>query len=208
MEVHSAVTQASAKRFWNVLRIALFMIRKGSLISKRKILVDLHLMMERGKMYGRNIRNLVFHHSRGNDHGGFGLQEYEFSCSNSPVIFHTSKKKHHYFPIHILHFPCIHTHQVAEKGEPNTLVFPKLDYSNEYFSNDCLHPNDLPAVQKLSPLLSPLCQRISCSSSEDDNDQEVDRQADEFIAQFYEQLKMQNQMTFLQYQEMLDRGTT
>jgi hypothetical protein len=208
MEVHCAVNHASAKRFWNVLRIAAFMIRKGSLISKRKILMDMHLMRERGKVYGRSIRNLVFHHSRGNNHGGFGLQEYEFSCSNSPAIFHTAKKKHHYFPTNILHFPCIYPHEVEDKEEPNTIVFPKLDYSNEYFSNDCLDPYDLPAVQKPSPLLSPLCGRISSSSNEDDNDNQVDRQAEEFIAKFYEQLRLQNQMSLLQYQEMLDRGTT
>lgn len=192
MEVHSAATHASAKRLWNALRIAFFMIRKGSLISKRKILMDMHLMMERGKTYGRSIRNLMFQHSRGNDDGGFGLQEYEFSCSNSPVIIHTAKKKHHYFPTQILHFPCIHPHQVEDKERPNSIFVPKLDYSDEYFTKNCLDPNDPPAVQKLR---------------EDDNYQ-VDRQAGEFIAKFYEELRMQNQMSFLQYQEMLDRGTT
>jgi fructose-1,6-bisphosphatase/inositol monophosphatase family enzyme len=83
-----------------------------------------------------------------------------------------------------------------------------LDYSNEYFSKDCLDQNDLPAIQKLSPLLSPLCRRISNSSREDqDYGHQVDRQAEEFIAKFYEQLRLQNRMSLLQYQEMLDRGT-
>jgi len=209
MEVHSTLNHASAKRLWNVLRIAFFMIRKG-LISKRKMLMDMHLMMERGKVCGRSLRNLVFHHSRGNSHVGFGLQDYEFSCSNSPAIFNMAKKKHHYFPTSILHFPCINQHQVEDKEEPNTIVLPKLDYSNEYFSKDCLDLNDLPAaIQKLSPLLSPLCRRISNSSGEDrDYAHQVDRQAEEFIAKFHEQLRMQNRMSALQYQEMLDRGTT
>lgn len=207
MEVHSTVNHASAKRFWNVLRIAFFMIRKG-LISKRKMLMDMHLMMERGKVYGRSLRNMVFHHSRGNNHGGSGLQEFEFSCSNSPAIFHMTKRKHHYFPTHILHFPCINPHQVEDKEEPSTPVLPKLDYSNEYFSKDCLDQNDLPVLQKLSPLLSPLCRRISNASGEDqDYDPQVDRRAEEFIAKFYEQLRLQNRMSLLQYQEMLDRGT-
>lgn len=203
--IHSGVNHASAKRIWNVLRIAFFMMRKG-LISKRKMLVDMHLMMDRGKVYGKSLRNLVFHHSKGNStQSGSGLQDYEFSCSNSPAIFNMAKRKHHYFPTHILHFPCIHP---QDKEEPNTIVLPKSDYSNEYFSKDCLDHNNLPAVQKLSPLLSPLCRRISNSFGAEDNDHQVDRHAEEFIAKFYEQLKLQNRMSLLQYQEMLERGAT
>lgn len=209
MEIHSPVNHVSAKRLWNVLRIAFFMMRKG-LISKRKMLMDMHLMLERGKVYGKSLRNSVLHHSKAgnNAHGGLGLHDYEFSCSNSPAIFNMAKRKHHYFPTHILHFPCIHPHQAERKEEPNTIVLPKLDLSNEYFSKDCLDHSNLPAVHKLSPLLSPLCRRISNACGAEDNDHQVDRDADEFISTFYEQLKVQNRMSFQLYQEMLDRGTT
>lgn len=213
--IHSGVNHVSAKGLqhvaakglWRFLRIAFFMMRKG-LTSKSKILMDMHLMMERGKVYGKSLRNLVFHHSKdSSNQSGFGLQEYEFSCSNSPAIFNMAKRKHHYFPTHMLHFPCIHPHQFEEKEEPNTIALPKLDESNEYFSKDCLDHKKLPALQRLSPLLSPMCRRISNSFSED-NDHQVDRHAEEFIAKFYEQLKLQNRMSLLQYQEMLDRGTS
>ena len=36
------------------MQIAFFMIRKG-LTSKRKMLMDMHLMMESGKVYGKNL---------------------------------------------------------------------------------------------------------------------------------------------------------
>jgi len=210
MEIHFTVNHVSAKRLWNVIRIAFFMMRKG-LISKRKMLMDMHLMMERGKGYGRSLMNLVFQHFRGNSQGGYGLQEYEFSCSNSPVnpvLLHMGKRKHHHFPTHILHFPCMNPPpDEDDKEESNAFVLSPSDCNNEYFSKDCLD-HDLPSLQKLNPLLSPLSERrISRSSSEENNDHQVDRQAEEFIAKFYEQLRLQNQMSLLQYQEMLVRGT-
>lgn len=209
MEVHSTVNHASAKRFWNVLRIAFFMIRKG-LMSKRKILMDMHFMMKRGKVYGKSLGNLMFHHSRDSNHGGFGLKEYEFSCSNSPanpVFFHIPRRK---FQIHMPHFPCINPHAIKEdeEEEPNAIVLPQLNYSGEYFTKDCLDHKDFPAMEKLSPMLSPLSRRISCYSGEEDNDFQVDRQAEEFIARFYEQLRLQHNSSFMQYQEMLARGAS
>jgi hypothetical protein len=182
------------------------MMRKG-VISKRKMLMDMQLMMERGKVYGRSLMNLVFHHSRGNSDGGFGLQEYEFSCSNSPanpVHLQIAKRKHHHFP----HFLCIRPHPVEDDKEDfNAFALPHLDDGNEYFSKDFLDHSDLPTLEKMSPLLSPLSRRTISSYGEENNECQVDRQAEEFIAKFYEQLRVQNQMSFRRYQEMLDRGT-
>ncbi|RWR74333.1 DUF761 domain-containing protein [Cinnamomum micranthum f. kanehirae] len=94
MELHSPINSVAAKRLWNFLRIAFFMIRKG-LMSKRKLIMDMNLKMKRGKVLGKSLGNLIFHHhSRSADSRGFGLQEYEFSCSNSPnpVFFHAGEK--------------------------------------------------------------------------------------------------------------------
>lgn len=118
-----------------------------------------------------------------------------------------AKRKPHYIPTHMLHFPCIHPHQFEEKEEPNTIVLPMLDHNNEYFRKDFVDHNKLPTLQRLSPLLSPMCQMISNSFSED-NDHQVDRHAEEFIAKFYEQLKLHNKLSLPQYQEMLDKGTS
>ncbi|XP_047961702.1 uncharacterized protein LOC125206496 [Salvia hispanica] len=50
-----------AKKFWKIVRVLYFMLRKG--ISKAKLLADLSLMMKRGKIAGKAaIQNLIFHH--------------------------------------------------------------------------------------------------------------------------------------------------
>ncbi|KAJ7971807.1 Avr9/Cf-9 rapidly elicited protein [Quillaja saponaria] len=122
MQVHSPLL---AERLWNVLRITFYMIRKG-LVSKRKLIMDMNLMMKRGKLLKKSLSNLMsihhyHHHSKNaSARGGYGIQEYEFSCSNSPnpVFFHVSKRKHHF------NFPCINTPQVMEEE-------PELDIALE-----------------------------------------------------------------------------
>nr|GMC49967.1 AF211533_1 Avr9/Cf-9 rapidly elicited protein 146 [Ipomoea batatas] len=67
-----------AKKFWSIVRAALFMLKQG--LCKRKLMLDLNLMLKRGKIAGKAaIHNLI----------------------NSPA--HYKKSKHH-----ALHFPCAH----------------------------------------------------------------------------------------------------
>ena len=76
----------------------LFMLRKN--ISKRKLLLDLNMLMKRGKLAGKALQNLMFHHhhnwssssskSRSHESSNFTFppprtEDYEFSCSNSPI---------------------------------------------------------------------------------------------------------------------------
>ncbi|GAV84018.1 DUF761 domain-containing protein [Cephalotus follicularis] len=190
MEVHNRVNQVVAKKLWNVLRVTFFMIRKG-LLSKRKLMMDMNLIIKRGKLLRKYLCNLMpsSHMTR----GSFGIQEYEFSCSNSPatnpVFFHVPKRKHHCFL-------CINTPQVMEKEEEE---------------------EEEEKEEKSSPLLSPFHVRVSNYSSEDENDiggnVQVDDQAEDFIRRFYEQLRVQSRLQLLQsqemeYKEMLARGTT
>ncbi|CAI9114203.1 OLC1v1014864C1 [Oldenlandia corymbosa var. corymbosa] len=111
-----------AKKFWHLVKVLLFMLRKG--ISKGKLMIDLNMLMKRGKIAGKAIQNLMFHHShnwasslaaaahhhhrRSQDKKNHNLQSlanpnsveyYEFSCSNSPAYpsfhlpFHLNNKK-------------------------------------------------------------------------------------------------------------------
>lgn len=213
MELHSPINSVAAKRLWNFLRIAFFMMRKG-LMSKRKLIMDMNLKMKRGKVLGKSLGNLIFHHhSRSADSRGFGLQEYEFSCSNSPnpVFFHAGKRKnhHHYFPS-ITHFPCINVQDDPDENEePRPVVLlPNIEFSPV---------SDLPAGEKITSMVSPSSIRLSnYSSEEEENDsgreRQVDNEAEEFITRFYEQLRIQSRTALLeyqesQYQEMLARGT-
>ncbi|KAF6134036.1 hypothetical protein GIB67_038327 [Kingdonia uniflora] len=202
MEVHSPAKSVIAKRLWNILRITFFMIRKG-LISKRKMMMDMSLMMKKGKVMRKTLGNLMFHHhSKHATRGEFGKNDYEFSCSNSPnpIFFHpTSKRRHHYFS-------CIKPH---EPEEPKYIVSQEYSY-NFQFSTDLA-----PEEKLTSPLKSPFSVRVSNYSEVDENDgnnREVDNDAEEFIRRFYEQLRVQSRMQLLeyqemQYQEMLARGS-
>lgn len=218
MELHS-VNSVVAKRLWNFLRISFFMMRKG-LISKRKLIMDMNLMMKRGKLFGKTLGNLMFHHSRSAQRRGFGLQEYEFSCSNSPnpVFFHVAAKRkhHHYFPS-ITHFPCINAQDDPEESdEPRpVIVLPKIEYSPECSYNLRADESDLAVGEKLSPMVSPFSVRVSNYSSDEETDcgnRQIDNEAEEFIRRFYEQIRFQSRIALLEYQEseyrkMLARGT-
>ncbi|KAK9272350.1 hypothetical protein L1049_002721 [Liquidambar formosana] len=216
MEVHSPVI---AKRLWNILRITFLMMRKG-VISKRKLIMDMNMMMKRGKLLRKTLGNLMSHHHSSTRHGAargsYGIQEYEFSCSNSPnpVFFHVRmpKRKHHYFP-------CINpplSLDDIEEERPKAVVL--LPNTPDYTFNFRFDPSDeLAPGEKRSPLLSPFSVRVSNYSSEDENvdggNGQVDDEAEEFITRFYEQLRVQSRTQLLQYQEMqyqemLARGTS
>ncbi|EEF49300.1 conserved hypothetical protein [Ricinus communis] len=200
MEVHPRVNSVLAKRLWNVLRVTFFMIRKG-LVTKRKLIMDMNLMMKRGKLLRKSLSNLLshHHHSRNMTRGSYGLQEYEFSCSNSPnpVFFHVPKRKHHYFP-------CINQPEVIEEEE-NGKALVMLPKTPEYTFNIHLDNSaayDFAPGEKRSP--SPFSVRVSDYSSEEENcdagNGQVDDEAEEFIRRFYEQLRVQSRMQLLQYQ--------
>ncbi|XP_044466546.1 uncharacterized protein LOC123196553 [Mangifera indica] len=213
MKVNSNVNSVIAKKLWNVLRITFFMIRKG-LVSKRKLIMDMNLMMKRGKLLRKSFSNLISLHHHHHDHrhsrhisrhttsGSYGVQEYEFSCSNSPnpVFSHLSKRKHHYFP-------CINPPEVFEEeeegvfeGEPKAVIL--MPRTPEYTFNFRFDATDLAPGEKRSPVPSPFNVRISNYSSEEENEiagnDKVDDEAEEFIRRFYEQLRKQSHMQLLQ----------
>ncbi|KAK7290591.1 hypothetical protein RIF29_05118 [Crotalaria pallida] len=214
MVVHSSPV---AKRLWNVLRIAFFMMRKG--LSKRKMMMDMNLMMKKGKVLRKSLSNLIHHNhhhlhsksmSRGVSRGSFGVQDYEFSCSNSPnpVFFHMPKRKHHF------NFPCIHAPEVCEEelidlsslegDKPKSMdLAPKTP---EYTFNFTFDASDYGPGEKKSPLLSPFSVRVSNYSALDENEDfgncQVDDEAEDFIKRFYEQLRKQNPNQLLKYQDM------
>ncbi|KAK9275774.1 hypothetical protein L1049_023043 [Liquidambar formosana] len=171
-----------AKKLWNIMRIVFFMLRKG--ITKSKLMVDLHLMMKRGKIAGKAIGNLMFHHHssfscKSNDahHSFVSPREYEFSCSNSPAYpsyypFHLNKRKTHHH----------HNHR--------------------YYHND---DDDVTTVEA-SPLItlpgfgrSPMVRQLRITDSpfplkDTEEDAQVDKAAEEFIKKFYKELKHQKKM--------------
>ncbi|KAI3975916.1 hypothetical protein MKX01_016599 [Papaver californicum] len=192
------------------------MMRKG-LMSKRKLIMDINLMMKRGKLMRKSLGYLMIHHQHHNSHdltrGSFGNpQDYEFSCSNTPnpVFSHMSKQD---------------LDEEFEEEAKAVVVVPKIGYSPEYaykfqFSTTAT-PDLPPGDNKSSPLLSPFAVRVTDYSSEDENEiqlegmssnPKVDDEAEDFTKRFYEQLRLQSKTQLLQYQEnqyqeMLARST-
>ncbi|CAL9072823.1 unnamed protein product [Musa textilis] len=172
-------------RAWRLLRMALLWARKGG-VFKRGIFLDLRIVpgyLKSLKPGGRRSDRLHF-------------GEREFSFEETPAFrFKTPSMR-------LLRIPCI-TPAADLDTEDDDLIFAKLD-RNSYLS-------DKHETKEAS--------EIGCEDDDDDNavrecedhagmeeEDEIDRKAERFIAKFYEQMKMQRQIPWLQHNEMLLRG--
>ncbi|KAL6619588.1 hypothetical protein ACP70R_031864 [Stipagrostis hirtigluma subsp. patula] len=90
-----------ARRLWHVVLAVCHMLRRG--LSRKRIMMDVHLLLGRGKLAGRALRGLIAHPA---GHGGhlaaygtsvsssslasfYGRQrEVEFSCTTTPSYPH------------------------------------------------------------------------------------------------------------------------
>ncbi|KAG6395780.1 hypothetical protein SASPL_141906 [Salvia splendens] len=171
-----------AKKFWSIVKVAYFMLRKG--ISKSNLLSDLNMMMKRGKIAGKAaMHNLLFNHHH---HGGRGRgaaaqepqlsysargAEYEFSCSRSPAFrlpFHLGKRKSS-------------SPRGASEGE-------MWEAAVEMASSAAPSPA-LPGLGRAAAV------RVTDSPfpvREIEEDHRVDEAAEKFITKFYRDLKKQN----------------
>ncbi|KAG2728973.1 hypothetical protein I3760_01G228800 [Carya illinoinensis] len=182
-----------AKRIWSMVRVAFFMLRKG--ISKRKLMLDLNMMMKRGKIAGKAITNLMFNHNHHHHAASSAPREYEFSCSNTPhYTFHLSNKRRHHSHNnhHQSHFfACAHAPATLD-DDLATMNAVKAVLM-EMLNNE--------AAVEASPALpgfgrSPMVRQLRITDSpfplrEADEDPHVDKAAEEFIERFYKQLRQQ-----------------
>ncbi|KAK9666064.1 hypothetical protein RND81_14G157500 [Saponaria officinalis] len=187
-------TPLMAKKIWNIMRVAFFMLRKG--ICKRKILLDLNLAMKRGKIAGKALQNLMFHHHNhhGNHHDSIskvGLDgqskpqgEYEFSCSNTPLYrqyFTTNKrsKNHHDKNYSIEDVNNMFDMMMLNSSEEIVAASPVSGLRSGLGFHS--------TVKQLRITDSP----FPLQSGENNGDRHVDEAAAEFIKRFYSQLKQE-----------------
>ncbi|CAN6177855.1 unnamed protein product [Urochloa humidicola] len=173
-----AVEPNMGRRLWHVVRAVLFMLRKG--VSKRKLAMDLHLLLQRGKIAGKALGNLMASHGHHHDksaaadaaapashqHHQFSCRaldpslavydprEVEFSCSNTPS----------YTSLHLIPFPTGgkrrrrgRTHRGANGGEPGWYNYDAADIARVFEilnNNDQLLSGDTPVEEQQQP--SPL----------------------------------------------------
>lgn len=215
-----------SKKIWEIVRVLFYMIRKG--ISNRKLLVDLKMMMKRGKIAGKAIHNLMFHHH----HHHHGPREYEFSCSNSPTAafpFHLMKRNKGHGNGSSHFFPCAHAPpteddrvltvdavrrvlEMMERTEAADDASPMTTAMATPMSSFWQSPaaRDLIYSELSSPALpgfgrTPMARQLRITDSpfplrDEDcgGDSHVDEAAEEFISRFYKELKKQNKMGTLQ----------
>lgn len=202
----------AAKRLWHIVRAVFFMLRKG--ISKRKlIMMDLHVMLKRGKIAGKAIGNLMtFHHhsnlscrSQDPHLAFFAPREYEFSCNNSPAFpFHfptgmgKRAKKNHY-----QHHHGNNKHSAA--AEEDNVVASALQKTLEMLNHPSAAASPVPPLWPSRPVRQ---LRITDSpfpiKNGPEEDSHVDDEAEEFISRFYEQLRQQKKIAALEASYLYD----
>ncbi|KAJ4750188.1 Avr9/Cf-9 rapidly elicited protein [Rhynchospora pubera] len=198
--------QTISKRIWHIIQAVYYMIRKG--ISKKKLMMDLHLLLQRGKLAGKSLSHLLTPnpHTSGNTSGAsafsclsvdpklYNPTEVEFSCSNTPytpATFHLPKwgKKSHKAHNELRELDAV---AIAK-------AFEILNTANKAGGDA-----DMSALATPSPMLalalgkSPAVARQLRVTDSPFAVQEgtpansiVDQQADAFIKRFYEQLRLQ-----------------
>ncbi|KAL8465973.1 hypothetical protein ACS0TY_035181 [Phlomoides rotata] len=174
-----------AKKFWKIVRVAYFMLRKG--ISKAKLLSDLNMMMKRSKIAGKAaIHNLIHHAATAAAEPQLlypvPLDEYEFSCRKSTAFsafrlpFYLNKRKKSRSPPP----PISEDELFAEAVEMASSVAPSPALPG--FGRT-------PTVRQLRITDSPF------PLMEIGEDNHVDEAAEKFIMKFYTALKKQDAMT-------------
>ncbi|XP_057518886.1 uncharacterized protein LOC130799703 [Amaranthus tricolor] len=200
-----------SKKVWNIVRVAIYMIRKG--LCKKKIFMDLNMIMKRGKIVGKALKNLIFHHHHHQNHlvlasrgivGGasnfpYDGREYEFSCSNTPLYHHffNNRKKSHVQNNAQYYIPSPMPLEEADNvtiEEVNKMLEMMLSNEHVITTSGLAASPTLPGLGfGQSPMVRQLQITDSPFSTQYTNDNKyVDQEAEDFIKNFYFQLKQQN----------------
>ncbi|KAM7255539.1 hypothetical protein ACFE04_008437 [Oxalis oulophora] len=192
----------SKRSVWHIVRVIYYMIRKS--LSKKKFIVDFNIMLQRGKIAGKAIQNLItfnstHHHSRQlPESAGVAGGEYEFSCSNTPTYNFSSLIKRK--------FTCAHAPPTQEDDVATMnavkVVLEMLNNNNGNGNNSNNINNDEVVMGSYSNSPVGYLGRNAASVRQlritdspfpvkDVNDGIVDKAAEAFIDKFYKDLKKQ-----------------
>jgi Cotton fibre expressed protein len=197
MELHS---QTASKKIWDDLRAVLFMLKVKSVISKRKFIMDVNMFTS--KFVGKSITNLHSHkHHHSHAHRSIKnaslLNEYEFSCNNTPNPLHFHAKRGHNKRGN--YFTCLNTpvEKGGEEKEADIQTPLRLEYTSQELRGLTISP-------------SPFDVRVSDFSSMEGEGSSgnggIDSEAEQFIRRFYEQLKKQKEVGLLEHPQSDESG--
>lgn len=169
-------------RAWNLLRVSLLWARKGGVL-RRRVAMELRLVPKYLKRLGHN--NSPPCH--------INYFERELSFDKTP-IFHVKMYRPSSMRFHLPHIPCINPHAV--------------DFDYDFNDDDVECENARKSVimdageREEEEVYCDYegCEEMDCGEEEE---QGVDKRAEDFIAKFYQQMKLQRQISLLQYNEQL-----
>ncbi|CAN4112779.1 unnamed protein product [Withania somnifera] len=170
-----------ARRAWNVLRLALLWARKGG-IFKNRHLIDLRLLPK----FIKSLRH-TNDYGYGVGPGSLHYGEREFSFDDTPII-HVKMHRPASLRFKMPNIPCI---------KPQV----DFDFDKDYECDDEMYHDNNDAAPRKS-FLNTEDEYVICEVSEEINctgDEAIDLKAEEFIEKFYKQIKLQRQISYLQY---------
>ncbi|KAK7278203.1 hypothetical protein RJT34_23228 [Clitoria ternatea] len=191
-------------RAWNLLRLSLLWARKGGVL-RRRVAMELRLVPKYLKRLGHTTQQPTHQ---------IHYFERELSFDKTP-IFHVKMYRPSSLRFHLPHIPCINPH---------------VDFDYD-FNHDDVEDNVEYDTGRKSALIVDAeeggrefyhCyegyQEMACDDDEDDDEGEeedangngngIDKRADAFIANFYQQMKLQRQISLLQYNETPNTDTS
>ena len=182
-------------RAWNLLRLSLLWARKGG-VFRRRLAMELRLVPKYLKRLG---------HTTAPQSSKIHYFERELSFDKTP-IFHVKMYRPSSMRFHLPHIPCINPHVDFDYDFEDDNDNVGYEYDNGRKSNalmdaghhdeECYHGYDG-------------CQEMAYGEEQEQEDEEgIDKRAEEFIAKFYRQMKLQRQISYLQYNGTPTRGTS
>ncbi|KAL7226904.1 hypothetical protein ACSBR1_021886 [Camellia fascicularis] len=184
---------SAAQRAWNILRLALLWARKGGVFKIRRLMIDLRLFHKFLKTLAHSSP------SRRRSATAIHYGERQLSFDNTPII-HVKMHRPSSMRFKMPRIPCINHPQVD------------FDYDfesngdNDYVMNcDCIDDGARKSFLKSGDEIDrEVCEEMIVAC----DDEGIDIKAEQFIAKFYEQMKMQRQVSYLHYNGMINRGTS
>ncbi|MED6110305.1 hypothetical protein PIB30_041741 [Stylosanthes scabra] len=171
-----------SNRAWNLLRLSLLWARKGG-VFKRRLAMELRHVPKYLKRLGHHTTT-----SSSSQSNQIHYFERELSFDKTP-IFHVKM----YRPnssmrfLHLPHIPCINPH---------------VDFDFD-FEDDNNGQDDIIGRNNNDE-----CCHEEWKEEDEGHEEGIDKRAEEFIAKFYEQMKLQRQISYLQYHETPNRDIT
>ncbi|KAG7604223.1 hypothetical protein AtNW77_Chr5g0120571 [Arabidopsis thaliana] len=169
----------ATQRAWSLVRMALLWGRKGGIFKRWH-------MFELRNLFSKHLKALNHHNNVGNDRYLTRYGEKQLSFDETPIF---NVKMHRPTSMRFL-LPCI-----ARPAD--------FDYDFELDSTQD-DTDDVRSYGYYDGSCNEKCDRSANDDQEEEEEKGVDVRAEEFIAKFYEQMKLQRQISYLQYKEHND----